>query len=301
MRKPVVIKLEDKALISVQGPDARSFLQGLISNDVEKAGVEQAVYSALLTPQGKFLLDFLILQPENDKPDLLWLEVDQTDSQELVKRLSLFKLRSQVEVRLVEPAKAHFAILGQTNDLETEPGWILVDDPRHEELGKRLIIDLEAEPSPLPSDLEVGERDFYEEQRIKLAIPRNKFDLIPEKTTLMEAGFDHLNGLDWDKGCYMGQEVTARTKYRGLVKRRMIPLKASADVLSVGSNLVQGEKKVGTITSAAGHWALASLTIKAARSNIDDDFAIDIEGSDAAVELAPPAWLSPLLESDVDD
>ena len=263
MRKSALIKLEDRALISLQGSDARPFLQGLVSNDVTKVSWQQPIYSALLTPQGKYLFDFFMLQPREDNPDLLWLETERSEANTLLKRLKIFKLRSQIDIHLVEPPCQHFALLDFPDNFEIEePGALLFNDPRHHDLGKRLILDNGQELPSEVSDLETSDLDFYDERRIQLAVPKQGLDLIPEKTTLLEAGFEELNGLDWDKGCYMGQEVTARTKYRGLVKRRLMPLRCESSAVKSGTDLYQGKKRVGTVTSVVNNWVLASLTVK---------------------------------------
>ncbi|MDA9009562.1 folate-binding protein [Alphaproteobacteria bacterium] len=302
MRKSALIKLEDRALISLQGSDARPFLQGLVSNDVTKVSWQRPIYSALLTPQGKYLFDFFILQPREDNPDLLWLETGSSEASALLKRLKIFKLRSQIDIHLVEPTCHHFVLLDFPENLEIEePRAQLFNDPRHPNLGKRLILDSGQNLPTKISEFETRDPDLYEVRRIQLAVPKQGLDLIPEKTTLLEAGFEELNGLDWDKGCYMGQEVTARTKYRGLVKRRLMPLRCEGSAVKPETDLYQGQKKVGTVTSVANDWVLASLTVKSAIAVFQDGEGIQADNSDIRLVLHPAVWQQFHLESSQND
>ena len=302
MCQSILIQLPDRALISVNGPDARAFLQGLVSNDVNKVNPNAAIYSALLTPQGKYLFDFFVLQPNENDPNHLWIDIDQSQADTFLKRLRVFRLRSQVELTSVEPEKSVFAVLGsKVSILAKFDRGLLFSDPRHTNLGYRLLLDKSTLIPTVLSDLTIGTTEDYEDKRIALAIPKSDQDLIQEKTTLLEAGFDELNGLDWDKGCYMGQEVTARTKYRGLVKKRLFPLKREDSIPTPGSEIYQGQKKVGLVTSCSDNLALASLNVKAALAVLNKGETIHLENNEEALKIMPPDWLKKSLKKHQDE
>ncbi len=302
MSNPAFIRLENRALLSLQGADVRPFLQGLVSNDVTKVTHGHAVYSALLTPQGKYLFDFFIIQPNEDELDLLWLEVDASQLTDLNKRLRIFKLRSQVAIEVIQPAISFFALLNVPQPpILNDDRAVLFNDPRHPDLGQRLILETRED---LPIELrEIEEAAYsrYQQKCIELAVPASGQELVSDKTTLLEAGFDELNGLDWDKGCYMGQEVTARTKYRGLVKRRLMPVVVNEGSLNAGDELFQGDKKIGTVTSSMNVLGLASITVKSALAHLNQGVPIHLEDNKTSLTLAPPDWLLSVLESYPDD
>ncbi len=263
--------LEDRGVLAVEGPDGRNFLQGLISNDVEKAGRERVIWAALLTPQGKFLHEFFIFNPE---PEVLLLDCEAARIEDLKKRLSLYKLRSKVTVRDDSGSWAVAALFGdgalEQIDLPADPGKAtpfgrgqVAVDPRHAGLGARAVI-ARPEGGPdvdLPGFVPATRAD-YDRLRISLGVPDGSRDLQVEKAILLENGFDELNGIDWDKGCYMGQELTARTRYRGLVKKRLLPVRFDGPVPTPGSQITCEGKDVGTIFSSAGDRALALLRLE---------------------------------------
>ena len=180
-----MIHLSNRSVVSVGGADARKFLQGLVTNNVEKVTPTNAVYAAMLTPQGKYLFDFIMHEHEG----AILLDVESARAGELVKKLSMYKLRSAVEIKLTDLAVYHDAEKG-------------VKDPRHIKLGRRLITSSQAPRND----------DFESYQRLcnQIGLP----NLVPEQSYIMKEGFEALNGVDFNKGCYVGQEVTARMKYR---------------------------------------------------------------------------------------
>ncbi len=222
--------LDDRGLIKVGGPEAVAFLQGLISNDITKVTPERAIYAALLTPQGKFLHDFFI----TGSGDSVLLDCEAERRADLFTRLRRYKLRSKVELADVTDDWAVLAAWGEGSlkaiGLPADPGaaipcgsGVAYTDPRHGGLGARLVVPA-SEKDALPSGLEPADREGYERLRLSLGIPSGPEDLPVERAFLLESGFDELNGIDWQKGCYVGQEVTARTKYRGLLRRRLAPV-----------------------------------------------------------------------------
>ena len=267
--------LEQRGVIAITGDDARPFLQGLISQDVEKVGSATAVYGAFLTPQGKFLHDFCIAQQADGA---LLLDCEATGVEDLRSRLSRYKLRTKVTLQNVsddyETTVAFGAEVSKLCDLDDRvgaarniDGGVLFVDPRKTALGCRAIA-----PHGTAQTLftAIGftstAADDYDGHRLALGIPDGSRDLEREKATLLESNFEELNGVDWDKGCYMGQELTARTKYRALLKKRIIPVRIEGPLPPHGTPILADGKPVGTIRSGRGTRAMALLRLEAIES-----------------------------------
>lgn len=212
----------DLRLLKVQGPDARSFLNGLITQRTDlPAGV--GTYAAILTPQGKLLADFPLLFVEDE---LLVMALPASEFDGIFKKLSMFKLKSQVSLSEDTNAKLVSAL-----DAALPYG-----DPRHE----GLCHDIQINPK--------GETvEAFHAARAKLGIPEGLHDLEVGKSTLIDEGLPV--AIDWDKGCYMGQEVTARMRYRALIKRVLVPYTGAAEA---GQVLRSGERKIGEVRSSYG-------------------------------------------------
>jgi folate-binding protein YgfZ len=241
--------LPQRGVLRISGADRITFLNGLVSNDVAKAAPGHAVWAALLTPQGKYLSDFFIFATE----DALLLDAPRADIPTLLTKLRRYRLRAAVELEDASEAYAVYAVWDGTPP-ETA---ISAPDPRLPEAGWRLL-----SPTPLPATATATEAD-YAAHRIALGLPDGAPDLEPEKTLLLEAGFDELHGIAWDKGCYMGQELTARTKYRGLVKRRLLPVELDGPAPAPGTPITAEGQEVGDIRSSVGNIALAMLRVDA--------------------------------------
>lgn len=196
--------LKNRGLIHLEGEDRHDFLQGLISNDIKLLQPGKALYACLLSPQGKFLHDFFIT--EGNGFTLIECEGGER-AQDLYKKLSMYRLRSKVTIS-VEDNVPVYAIIGHSH--------LGIRDPRHPDLGGRSF-----EKPDLP------EKPFeaWDEHRIRLTVPDGSRDMIPGSSTLLECNIDRLNGISWDKGCYIGQELTARMHYRALVKKRLQTVK----------------------------------------------------------------------------
>lgn len=260
----------ERGLVSVAGADRQMFLQGLISQDVDRISAAHAAYGALLTPQGKYLHDFCIAEIG----DRLILDGEAGRIDELISRMARFKLRAKVDLAPADDFTV-FAVIGQdatsTLDLPDEAGaarrlgdGIAFVDPRSADLGCRLILPTADAPAIL-AELTLPETTFaeYDRARIRLGIPDGVRDMDVEKSILLECNFDTLNGIDWDKGCYIGQEVTARTKYRGLIKRRLVPVSVGGSTPASGTAILAGDQKVGEIRSIRDGLAIASLRLDA--------------------------------------
>lgn len=229
-----IAPLPDRAVVELTGEDRAGFLQGLVSNDVARATPGHAVWAALLTPQGKWLADFFILAT----PEALLLDCAAAQAEMLAQRLSRFRLRSKVALA----ARPDLGVLAGWGGAAVPEGAIAAPDPRLPEAGWRAIL-----PA---AGLLAGDGD-YARHRLSLGLPDGAPDLEPEKSVLLEAGFDELDGISWSKGCYMGQELTARTKYRGLLKRRLVPVDVQGPLPAPGTPIRRGEAEVGEMRS--GH------------------------------------------------
>jgi tRNA-modifying protein YgfZ len=263
--------LENRGVLEVSGADRRSFLQGLVSNDVQKLGPQRALYAAFLTPQGKYLHDFFLVE----QGEVILLEGERARLPDLLRRLSMFKLRAKVALsdasETVAVAAAFGRDAGARLGLPAELGaaapfgdGIAYVDPRLAELGARLILPHGAGTRALEdAGLARAEPEDYDRLRLSLGVPDGSRDLPIEKAILLEAGFDELNGIDWDKGCYMGQELTARTKYRGLIRKRLMPVKVEGPLPESGTVVKLGDQDAGEIRSGRGDRALAMLRLEA--------------------------------------
>ena len=261
-----IAALPDRGVVAVTGEDRIAFLQGLVSNDVTEAEPGRAVWAALLTPQGKWLADFFIF---SDGERLL-LDCERALIPMLIQRLSRYRLRSR-------------AVLAETGlhvyaawDGDPEVGGIAAPDPRLPEAGWRVLSE-----TPLTVTATAADWDLH---RLSLGLPDGSRGIWrPEKSILLEAGFDELSGVSWTKGCYMGQELTARTKYRGLVKRRLVPVRIGGAAPSPGTALLLDGREVGTMRSSLGQRGMAVVRLDAMGSVLG--------GEGATVTPVVPGWM----------
>ena len=247
------IPLSHRALIAITGEDRRTFLQGLVSADVEQASDRRALYGAYLTPQGKYLYDFFIAEHDG----ALLLDVEAAGREDLIKRLSRFRLRSKVALAPKDDWQV-YAIVGapdrDAGSVEPWEGGLSVSDPRLSAAGQRVWL-------PAPPDLPQSEFAVWDAHRIALGLADGSRDMVPEKTILLEAGFDELHGVDWQKGCFMGQEVTARSKYRGQIKKRLLPVEIEGAAPEPGAILSVGGQEAGEMRSHQGKMGLAVIRL----------------------------------------
>jgi hypothetical protein len=232
------VALLDRAVVRLAGPDAQKFLQGLVSNDVTGP---LPVWSALLTPQGKWLHDFFVVADG----EALSLETPAARADDLAARLKRFRLRAKVEIA-VEPA---VVAVGWGDTPPPAGAW---PDPRLPAAGWRRL-------GAVAGDADAAEYDLH---RLALGLSDGVPDLEPEKTILLEAGFDELHGISWTKGCFMGQELTARTRYRGLVKKRLLPVVVEGPLPPPGALLRQDGAEAGEMRGGRGALGLALLRLE---------------------------------------
>ena len=240
--------LPDRGVLQVAGPDRAAFLQGLVSNDVTRLAEGEAVWSALLTPQGKWLADFFVIA----RGDAFLLDAERAQVPELIQRLTRFRLRSKVTLR---DASGEWHVHAAWGPAPPAEGFV-VPDPRLPEAGWRVLA-----PAPLAGD---ATAEDYDRRRLGLGLPDGSRDMEREKSVLLEAGFDELQGVSWAKGCYMGQELTARTRYRGLVKRRLVPVAVDGPMPARGAAVTDAAgAEVGEMRSGRDGQGLALLRIDA--------------------------------------
>ncbi|MBV8121471.1 MAG: folate-binding protein YgfZ [Alphaproteobacteria bacterium] len=290
--------LDDRGILAVGGPDRRAFLQGLISNDVGKVSADRGCYAALLTAQGKYLHDFSIIEHSG----ALLLDGELARLADLRRRLSIYRMRAKVTLE-EQPDLGVAAVFGKEAlavlDLPAEPGaarifagGVAFVDPRLTALGVRCILPRHIACSAL---VEAGlvETGFeaFDRLRLKLGVADGSRDLVLEKSILLEAGFDELNGVDWNKGCYVGQELTARTKYRGLVKRRLMPVTISGPQPPPGTRICADGREVGEMRSSRDQRGLALLRIDALNAR-------ELTASKAVIIPEQPWWMQ--LDGGVD-
>ena len=259
--------LPHRGVVSVAGADRVAFLNGLVSNDVARVAPGHAVWAALLTAQGKYVCDFFILAQD----DRLLLDAPRGAVPDLLTRLKRFRLRSAVEL---EDVSEQFQVYAAWGGLPP-PVRVTAPDPRLPEAGFRCLSEQILETNASPEN--------YAAHRLGLGLPDGPPDMEPDRTLLLEAGFDELGGVAWDKGCYMGQELTARTKYRGLIKRRLIPVILSEAAPPPSTPVLAEGVEVGTLRSSAGLLALASLRLDALQKPM-------LTGN-ALVEPRIPPWM----------
>jgi tRNA-modifying protein YgfZ len=271
-------RLSDRGVLRVRGADARKFLQGVITNNLDKAEEGAAVHTGLLSPQGKILFDFFVVPHGGD----ILIEAAKDTLAELAKRLGFCRLRAQVEIAEA-PEYDVAAVWDGTPTLPDEA--IAFDDPRLQALGMRVLLPDGAAISRLAC-AEASE-DAYHARRIMLGVPEGGRDYALGDTFPHEALFDQLNGVDFKKGCFVGQEVVSRMEHRGTTRKRVVPVEGDGPLLS-GTEVKAGDLPLGTIGSVAGTRGLALLRLDRAADAASKGTALT--AGDATITLSRPAF-----------
>lgn len=262
-------RLTNRAILSLSGLEARDFLQGLITNDVRTAKPGQPAYAALLTPQGKILFDFLI-HSEGAEGDGLLLDLDAGRREALQKRLTMYRLRAKVEI-------------AARDELCVVVRWgadVVGNDPRDGRLGTR---HLES------ADVAAGSDD-YEAHRLALGIPESS-DFGVDRMFALDADLDELHGVAFDKGCYVGQELTARMKHRGTARKRLLPIETldGTGLAPVDTPVVAGAREVGEITAVYGARGFVLVRL----DRLEEAGDGPISAGAGMVRILKPDWLFP--------
>ena len=255
MNNNQVYILEDRAILYINGDDAKEFLQNLISNDINKVNDDNSCFASLLTPQGKFLFEFIIVKHKSG----YFIDCEKSQANDLFKQLSIYKLRSKVEILNLsnEFVIAVFDsekflsfdnakdVLGHTVKYREDP---IVLDPRHKELGARLIINLEKLYLSLKKlGLKSGDPIEYYKISHQLGIVPKDLNKLQNKLFGIECNFEELNGLDFKKGCYVGQENTARIKLKNKLSKRLLPIQVTKGDLHQDEPIYNNEVEIGKI------------------------------------------------------
>jgi folate-binding protein YgfZ len=258
--------LPDRAVIAIAGADARDYLQGLITNDIRKLAPDKPLYAALLTPQGKILFDFMLFEREGT----ILLDCARASAEALQKRLSMYRLRAKVEIT----RRSDLALIALWNG-DTEGDW---RDPRVAGLGQRSIaIDCVDEPS----------LDAYTAHRLALGVPEGR-DFGQDEMFALDADLEELQGVSFDKGCYVGQELTARMKHRGTARKKLLPIEATAGALPVPGTRVSAKgSDLGAITSIYNTLGFALIRIDRL-AEVED---APCRAGDVPVRVNRPKWL----------
>ena len=259
---------QSRGLLQIAGDDRRTFLQALVSNDVMIVDGGRAVYASLLTAQGRFLHEFFIAELD----DKFYLDAESARIDDLKRRLSLYRLRSKVT--LTAPIETHRIVILfgehtlQSLDLPEETGCarafaggVVYVDPRLSALGARAILPSDRLSALAHAGFVPGDSGAYEELRLALGVPDGSRDLPIEKALLLENGFEELHGVDWKKGCYVGQELTARMKYRALIRKRLMPVRIDGNLPPPGTPVMLGDQEAGEMRSGYGQLGLALLRL----------------------------------------
>jgi len=286
--------LDDRAILYINGSDARDFLQNLISNDINKVTDDLSCFASLLTPQGKFLFEFIVVKHKSG----YFLDCEKSQSEEIFKQLNLYKLRSKIEILNLsnEFVVASFGyekylsiegskdILGFTLKYREDP---VILDPRNKNLGARLIINLEKLYLSLKKlDLKDSKIENYYSQSHKLGIVPKNSNKLKNKLFGIECNFEELNGIDFKKGCYVGQENTARIKLKNKLSKRLLPIKIIDGKISEDEIININDVEIGKILINEEYpFALVKYTNK----NFDKDHVY--ESKNSSFKIFIPEWL----------
>lgn len=289
--------LENRGLIKIEGPDARDYLQGLVSQDMARVTAERAVYSAFLTPQGKFLYDFFCFELDG----ALMLDCEAERRSDFFKRLSMYKLRSQVTLTDVTDDFQVFAVVDDADKLGLSDergkaaafgGGAAYIDPRLSAMGARVVLPA-GDDALAGAGLKAGSLDDYERKRISLGLADGSRDMAVDKALLLENGFEELDGVSFDKGCFMGQELTARTRYRGLVKKRLLPVTIDGPTPEAGETFEADGREAGEMRTSAGDVGLALIRL----DKLED--GVTFTCGDATLTPNVPDWV--VFQDSADD
>jgi folate-binding protein YgfZ len=240
---PAALHATDRAVLELKGADARDFLQGLITNDMARLDAAPALYAAMLTPQGKYLFDFFVVA--GDGAYLIDVKADRAAA--LAQRLAMYRLRARVEI-----APADLAVVVGTGD-PPAGAW---PDPRDARLGWRTVV---AEHAAFVAGMDALDPAEPLARRIALGVPESGVELAPDDAYILEMGFERLNGVDFRKGCYVGQEVTARMKHKTELKKGLARVAVEGPAPAPGTAIEADGRPAGTLWSAAGGEGLAYL------------------------------------------
>ena len=293
MKKNVFI-LEDRSILYINGKDSKDFLQNLISNDINKVSEQSSCFASLLSPQGKFLFEFIVVKHKSG----YFIDCEKSQSEEIFKQLNLYKLRSKVEILNLTnefvvacfdyekylTMKEAKNILGFTFKYREDP---IILDPRNEKLGARLIINLEKLYLSLKKlDLKNDKIENYHSKSHKLGIVSKDLNKLQNKLFGIECNYEELNGIDFKKGCYIGQENTARIKLKNKLSKRLLPIEIVDGSISEGDKVINNNVEIGKVL-ISGKYPFALIKF------LDKNFVKDhiYKSKNGLFKISIPNWL----------
>jgi len=296
MEKNEVITLEDRGFIQVNGPEAKEFLQNIVTNNIEKVTLESTLFSSILTPQGKYLFDFFIIKLK----DNYLIECEKKSTSEIIKLLNFYKLRSKVdfidlnekytvaiislekfkEINNSDPLKGKTATYGEN---------LIYIDPRNEKLGAKIISkakDINLTIKKL--NLSIVDQKKYYKKSFELGVPQTEMNKLKEKIFGIENNLDELNGIDFKKGCYVGQENTARIKLRNKLRRRVLPVQKIKGEVFENDIIKYKDNEIGKIMIDKPHpFAL----VKVVDPDIKEFNNTELQCGNSKIKILKPDWI----------
>jgi len=287
--------LEDRGILFIDGVDAKDFLQNIITNDINKVSDHNSCFASLLNPQGKFLFEFLVIQHKKG----YFIDCEKNQINELFKQLSLYKLRSSVQILNLSNEFVVVALsykkfksmegskdqLGFTLKYREDP---ILLDPRNKKLGARLVINLEKLYLSLKKlDLKSTKHEEYYNISFELGIAQQNTDKLKNKIFGIECNFDELNAIDFKKGCYIGQENTSRIKLKNKLTKRLLPIKVIAGDISAGQSIFIEKTEIGKVLIDK-NYPFAVIKHTSEKFNFDLIFKIN----NATIRIIKPKWLN---------
>jgi len=297
MEKNEVIILEDRGFIKANGPDTKDFLQNIVTNDIEKVASSSTVFSSILTPQGKYLFEFFIMRLE----DGYLLECEKKSTVEIIKLLNFYKLRSKVN--LIDLSEKYVAAVislekfkeingsdlskGKTTTYREDPVYI---DPRNDKLGAKIISKLEKIHLTIKKlNLIIADKNKYYNKSFELGIPQSDLNKLKDKVFGIENNLDELHGIDFKKGCYIGQENTSRIKLRDKLRRRILPVKKIEGEVTENDVIKYKNIEVGKIMIDKPY---SFALIKVIEPDLREFTDIELMCGTSKVKILKPEWIT---------
>ena len=296
MEKDEVITLEDRGFIQVTGLEAKDFLQNIVTNDIEKVSSHSTVFASILTPQGKYLFEFFVLKLK----DSYLLECEKKSSAEIIKLLNFYKLRSKVDfIDLSEKYVAAVISLekfkemngsnlskGSTTNYQDDPVYI---DPRNDKLGAKIISKLENIHLTIKKlNLKISDKKNYYNKSFELGIPQIDLNKLKDKIFGIENNLDELNGIDFKKGCYIGQENTSRIKLRNKLRRRILPIQKISGEISENDVIKYKNNDIGKILIDKPY---SFALVKVVEPDIKEFTNTELTCGKSKVKILKPDWI----------
>jgi tRNA-modifying protein YgfZ len=276
--------LEDRGVVKVSGPEAGSFLDGLVTCDIDRVSTERARFGALLTPQGKILFDFIVFRMSDEAGDTFFLDCRKAFTQDLARRLGFYKLRAKVTVE--DLSETLCLIAGWEGAPPASEAGLVSADPRLAGLGWRAIV-----AASDVAEFTDASAEAYHAHRIATGVPEGGTDFVFGQAFPHEALMDQLSGVDFDKGCYVGQEVVSRMQHRGTARTRIVPVVYSGDLVpELGADVTAGERTIGQCGSSANCHGLVMIRLDRAADAVEAKEPLRAGGVD--FRLIQPEWLS---------